>query len=219
MISSKPSNRFVSVLSLIAGRILPVCIIFVLTLSLSSCDFLRKMAGRPTSSELALLEKKRDSLEIERRLKHKRPAVPATDTASVAAADTSASVATADTLAQAGGAQPGGEPVTDASQIQTLKAGCGHVLLYNLSRFRGSRQASELFYIIAGTFKEAENAERYVARLQRGDLPQARALTLGNGYTLAAVMGSSDAGLVLRFMTEHKAELPPEAWILINNLR
>ncbi len=218
MISSKPSNRFVSVLSLIAGRILPVCIIFVLTLSLSSCDFLRKMAGRPTSSELALLEKKRDSLEIERRLKHKRPSVSATDTASVAAADdTSASVATADTLAQAG--EPVNEPVTDALQIQALKAGCGHVLLYNLSRFRGSGQASELFYIIAGTFKEAENAARYVARLQRGDFPQARALTLGNGYTLAAVMGSSDAGLVLRFMTEHKAELPPEAWILINNLR
>ena len=56
----------------IAGRILPVCIIFVFATSLSSCDFLRKMAGRPTSAELVVLEQKRDSMEIERRLKRKR---------------------------------------------------------------------------------------------------------------------------------------------------
>lgn len=211
MISSKPSSRFSSVLFLIAGRILPVCIIFVSAATLSSCDFLRKMAGRPTSSELALLEKKRDSLEIERRLKHKRPAPEP--------ADTTAGVPVADSASQAGGARPVEEPVSDASQIQILKAGSGSVLLYNTSRFRGCKQASQLFYVIAGTFKEADNAERYAARLQKGAFSQAQVLTLGNGYSLTAVYGSDKAEETLRFLSEHQTELPPEAWILINDLR
>ena len=189
------------------------------------------MAGRPTSSELALLEKKRDSLEIERRLKHKRTGVETPDTAMVAVADTTAGAAVAEVASvespvaglsadsPAPAQEPAVEPVTDASQIQALKAASGTTFLRNISRFRGSKQASELFYIIAGTFKEAENAERYAVRLQKGAFPQAQALTLGNGYILTAVYAGDQAEETLRFLSEHQAELPSEAWILINDLR
>lgn len=185
---------------MIAGRILPVCIIFVWVPVLSSCDFLRKMAGRPTSSELMQLARKRDSIETVLRLEEERLAQQAA----------------ADTLALE---QPVEEPVTDESRIQALIDGCGPVLHYPFSRFRGCAQAGELFYVIAGTFKEPANAERYTARLQSGAFPQARVLTLGNGYRLASVFSSDNAGQTLLFLSEHKTELPSEAWILINDLR
>ncbi|MBP5539457.1 MAG: hypothetical protein J6X69_06500 [Bacteroidales bacterium] len=195
MISSRPNNRFFSLFPLIAGLILPVCIIFVLASALSSCDFLRRMAGRPTSSELALLEQKRDSLEIERRLKHKRPAPEATETSPSAA-----------------------EPVSDEAQIQALRDASGSLYLRRLSRFRGSAPAAELFYVIVGTFKEADNAERFCKRLQDA-FPQAQVLVLGNGLRLTAVCATDRADQTLSFLAENKARLPAETWVLINDLR
>ena len=200
----------------IAGRFLPVCILFVFAASLSSCDFLRKMAGRPTSAELVLLEQKRDSMEIERRLKHKRRSAEAqpaqTDSAAAKPAEPAATTAKP---------EPAAKPVdknSDAAQIQALKAASGSLYLRSLSRFKGSAQASELFYVIAGTFKDAENAARFCRRLQ-ADFPQALTLTLGNGYTLTAVYATGRADDALAFLSEHKGTLPPEAWVLINDLR
>lgn len=182
---------------MIAGRILPVCIIFVLASTLSSCDFLRRMAGRPTSSELAVLEQKRDSLEIERRLKHKSQGVAEWDEPS---------------------ATPPLDANSDAAQIQALKDASGSLYLRSLSRFKGSAQASELFYVIAGTFKEVENAERFCRRLQ-DVFPQAQVLVLGNGLRLTAVYAADRADQTLSFLAENKAGLPAEAWVLINDLR
>ncbi len=189
----------------IAGRILPVCIVFVFAASLSSCDFLRKMAGRPTSAELVLLEQKRDSLEIERRLKRKRQG-----TETPAAAQSAVS--------QPAVSQPA-EARSDAEEIQALKDASGSLFLRSLSRFKGSAPASELFYVIAGTFKDADNATRFCSRLQADGFPQAQTLTLGNGFTLSAVYATGRADDALSFLSEHKGTLPSEAWVLINDLR
>lgn len=193
---------------MIAGRILPVCIIFVLASTLSSCDFLRRMAGRPTSSELAVLEQKRDSLEIERRLKHKRPTPDAAGTTPSA----TEGMANGDSVSKVT------EPISDEAQIQALKDASGSLYLRSLSRFKGSAQASELFYVIAGTFKEVENAERFCRRLQ-DVFPQAQVLVLGNGLRLTAVYAADRADQTLSFLAENKAGLPAEAWVLINDLR
>lgn len=204
---------------MIAGRILPVCIIFVLASTLSSCDFLRRRAGRPTSSELAVLEQKRDSLEIERRLKHKSQGVadqPQTGTSA------SAEAASEPIVARAEWDEPSATPPvdanSDAAQIQALKDASGSLYLRSLSRFKGSAQASELFYVIAGTFKEADNAERFCRRLQ-DVFPQAQVLVLGNGLRLTAVYAADRADQTLSFLAENKAGLPAEAWVLINDLR
>ena len=156
--TSKPSSHHSLLMNRIAGRFLPVCILFVFASTLSSCDFLRKMAGRPTRAELVLLEQKRDSMEIERRLKHKRRGVEAqpAQTDSVAPAPVTA---TAEPVAAA-------DKNADAAQIQALKDASGSLYLRSLSRFKGSAQASELFYVIAGTFKDADNAARFSRRLQ-----------------------------------------------------
>lgn len=219
-ISSKvpPNSIRFFLLKRIAGRMLPVCIIFVFASTLSSCDFLRKMAGRPTSSELAVLEQKRDSLEIERRLKHKRQGVadqPQTGTSA------SAGAASEPVVARAEWDGPSSPPVdtnSDAAQIHALKDASGSLYLRSLSRFRGSAAASELFYVIAGTFKEAENAERFCRRLQDA-FPQAQVLVLGNGLRLTAVYAAGRADQTLSFLAENKARLPDEAWVLINDLR
>ena len=208
----------------IAGRFLPVCILFVFAVPLSSCDFLRKMAGRPTSAELVLLEQKRDSMEIERRLKHKRRSADAqpVQADSVASASSAASEPVAPSVSvvemPAAPVATIKTPESDAEQIQALKAASGSLYLRSLSRFKGSAQASELFYVIAGTFKDAENAARFCGRLQ-AEFPQALTLTLGNGYTLTAVYATGRADDALAFLSKHKGALPSEAWVLINDLR
>ena len=207
--TSKPSSHHSLLMKRIAGRFLPVCILFVFAASLSSCDFLRKMAGRPTSTELVLLEQKRDSMEIERRLKHKRRSAEVQPAQADSAAFPVATVPSA--------AKPA-DKNSDAAQIQALKDASGSLYLRSLSRFKGSAQANELFYVIAGTFKDAENAARFCHRLQV-DFPQAQILTLGNGYTLTAVYATGRADDALSFLSEHKGALPSEAWVLINDLR
>ncbi|MBO7510306.1 MAG: hypothetical protein J6T35_03900, partial [Bacteroidales bacterium] len=98
------------------------------------------------------------------------------------------------------------------------KDASGSLYLRSLSRFKGSAQASELFYVIAGTFKEVENAERFCRRLQ-DVFPQAQVLVLGNGLRLTAVYAADRADQTLSFLAENKAGLPAEAWVLINDLR
>lgn len=166
------------------------------------------MAGRPTSSELALLEQKRDSLEIERRLKHKRPTPEATVTTHSAAEGS----VDGDSVSKVAA------PISDEAQIQALKDASGSLYLRRLSRFRGSAAASELFYVITGTFKEADNAERFCKRLQDA-FPQAQVLVLGNGLRLTAVYATGRADQTLSFLAENKARLPAETWVLINDLR
>lgn len=148
-------------------------------------------------------------MEIERRLKHKRRSAevqPAqADSAAFPAATVPSAVKPADKNA-------------DAEQIRSLKDASGSLYLRSLSRFKGSAQANELFYVIAGTFKDAENAARFCRRLQV-DFPQAQTLTLGNGYTLTAVYATGRADDALSFLSEHKGALPSEAWVLINDLR
>jgi len=224
--TSKPSSHHFFWMERIAGRFLPVCILFVFAASLSSCDFLRKMAGRPTSAELVLLEQKRDSMEIERRLKHKRRSAEVQPAQTDSVASPTATVAIAETQVAPVATTAPAVPSTvkpananaDAEQIQALKDASGSLLLRKLSRSKGSAQASELFYVIAGTFKDAENAARFCRRLQ-ADFPQALLLTLGNGYTLTSVYATGRADEVLAFLSEHKGTLPPEAWVLINDLR
>lgn len=224
--TSKPSSHHFFWMERIAGRFLPVCILFVFAASLSSCDFLRKMAGRPTSAELVLLEQKRDSMEIERRLKHKRRSAEVQPAQADSAAFPAATVAVAETPASSvattattvPSAVKPADKNADAEQIRSLKDASGSLYLRSLSRFKGSAQASELFYVIAGTFKDAENAARFCRRLQV-DFPQAQTLTLGNGYTLTAVYATGRADDALSFLSEHKGALPSEAWVLINDLR
>ncbi len=117
--SSKRNNPPFFFVRRIAGRFLPVCIVFVCASCLSSCDFLRRMAGRPTSAELSMLARKRDSLELDRRLKLLRPNTR----------------------------EPAKEKPAenDSTQLQALKAGAGTTLYRNVSRYRGSGQVRELF--------------------------------------------------------------------------
>ncbi len=206
-ISSKvpPNSSRFFFLKRIAGRLLPVCIVFVCASVLGSCDFLRKAAGRPTRAELTVLEHRRDSLELVRRLRHKRPAAPAPAEAAAtpaASADAEASAAT--------------PPLGGAAQVQALREGAAATLVRSVSRYKGSPQVRELIYLIAGTFKDPDNAVRFCARLQAGTFPQAQVLTLGNGYSLTAVYATDRADEALAFLDARKADLPPDAWFLIN---
>ena len=184
-----------------AGRIVPVCIIFVIAVSVSSCDFLRRMAGRPTGEELAALASKRDSLLQAEKMRLERQSLP-------------------DTLSAAGQNPDGAAPGQgDAVQIAVLKEKAGNLYMRSLSQFKGCAEADALFYVIAGTFREPENVRKFTSRTLSDGFSGAQTLHLGSGLYLTSVYSTDKADDALAFLSKFKALLPAEAWVLINDQR
>ena len=178
-----------------AGRLLPVCILLC-ALSLSSCDPLRKWAGRPTSSELQALALRRDSLEREK-------------AAQAAAREDSLR----DAREKAAARQK------DSLQREEMFRGPHPRVMHRSSRFHGCKPSPGLFSLIAGTFKDPGNAARFCTRLKRKGFDQARTLTLGNGFTLVSVYEDDEAASWLHFYHLAKSSLPEDAWLLIDDMR
>lgn len=184
-----------------AGRLLPVCIVFVFAVSVSSCDFLRRMAGRPTGEELAALASKRDSLLQAEKVRIEQPSLP--DTSSLSGQEPDEAVS--------------GQ--SDTVQVAVLKEKAGNLYMRSLSQFKGCAEADALFYVIAGTFREPENARRFTSRNLSDGFSLAQTLHLGNGLYLTSVYQTDNADDALAFLSKFKALLPAEAWVLINDQR
>lgn len=200
MISSKVAHSSIcsSCKKFIAGRIFPVCIIFIIGVSVSSCDFFRKLAGRPTSARLATLEWRRDSLEKAQRV---------TDSVARAAeATVSATEAT---------------QRNDALEISALRDMELGRVVHSLSRYEGMADKSSpaLFNVIGGTFKNKENALRFTERLKKAGFSQVQLLTLKNGLNLVSLFSSESAVSIQQFFHKHKDTLPKDAWVVVNDIR
>lgn len=200
MISSKVAHSSIcsSCKKFIAGRIFPVCIIFIIGVSVSSCDFFRKLAGRPTSARLATLEWRRDSLEKAQRV-----------TDSVARAAEVAVSATEATQRN------------DALEISALRDMELGRVVHSLSRYEGMADKSSpaLFNVIGGTFKNKENALRFTERLKKAGFSQVQLLTLKNGLNLVSLFSSESAVSIQQFFHKHKDTLPKDAWVVVNDIR
>lgn len=207
MISSKVAHSSIcsSCKKFIAGRIFPVCIIFIIGVSVSSCDFFRKLAGRPTSARLATLEWRRDSLEKAQRV-----------TDSVARAAEVAVNATEATVSATEATQR-----NDALEISALRDMELGRVVHSLSRYEGMADKSSpaLFNVIGGTFKNKENALRFTERLKKAGFSQVQLLTLKNGLNLVSLFSSESAVSIQQFFHKHKDTLPKDAWVVVNDIR
>jgi hypothetical protein len=230
MISSRTDNSIYSTLKrYIAGRIFPVCILFIIALSVTSCDFFRKLAGRPTAAQLATLQWRKDSLERAAK-------------ANVSAADTilvsSASVSTAAPSAASASAAPA--PASSAvatsaapavaTDVTTLKASLSAAIpgtiIHSLSRYGGLSAESGMkvstlprYSIIVGTFKNADNAARYTLTMKKKGFTSAQSLHLKGAYTLVMVASVESVQEVLSVFGDFSGRLPKDAWVLLNDLR
>ena len=222
MISSRTDNSIYSTLKrYIAGRIFPVCILFIIALSVTSCDFFRKLAGRPTAAQLATLQWRKDSLERAAK-------------ANVSAADTilvsSASVSTAAPSAASASTTPAPADPVVATDVTTLKASLSAAIpgtiIHSLSRYGGLSAESGMkvstlprYSIIVGTFKNADNAARYTLTMKKKGFTSAQSLHLKGAYTLVMVASVESVQEVLSVFGDFSGRLPKDAWVLLNDLR
>lgn len=232
MISSKTDNSIYSTLKrYIAGRIFPVCILFIIALSVTSCDFFRKLAGRPTAAQLATLQWRKDSLE-----RAAKANVSATDTilvTSTSATSASGLVASTPTASVSASAIAPATPSTSApvaTDVTTLKASLSAAIpgtiIHSLSRYGGlsaenGMKVSTLprYSVIVGTFKNADNAARYTLAMKKKGFTSAQSLHLKGAYTLVMVASVESVQEVLSVFGDFSGRLPKDAWVLLNDLR
>lgn len=230
MISSRTDNSIYSTLKrYIAGRIFPVCILFIIALSVTSCDFFRKLAGRPTAAQLATLQWRKDSLE-----RAAKANVSAADTilvssASVSTAAPSAASASAASAPAAPAVATSAAPAV-ATDVTTLKASLSAAIpgtiIHSLSRYGGLSAESGMkvstlprYSIIVGTFKNVDNAARYTLTMKKKGFTSAQSLHLKGAYTLVMVASVESVQEVLSVFGDFSGRLPKDAWVLLNDLR
>ena len=226
MISSRTDNSIYSTLKrYIAGRIFPVCILFIIALSVTSCDFFRKLAGRPTAAQLATLQWRKDSLE-----RAAKANVSAADTilvSSASAAPASPAVATPAPTTPAPVASAAPAVTTDVTALKaSLSAAIPGTIIHSLSRYGGLSAESGMkvstlprYSIIVGTFKNADNAARYTLAMKKKGFTSAQSLHLKGAYTLVMVASVESVQEVLSVFGDFSGRLPKDAWVLLNDLR
>ena len=160
----------------------------------------RKWAGRPTSRQLEQLSLRRDSI-----VRSRQALAAAREDSLKAARETEAA------------------RVKDSLEVEKMFSLAHPKVMHRTSRFGGvsSERQPALFSLIAGTFKEPGNAERYCARLQRKGFEQARLLVLSNGYTLVSVHEGNEAESWLSYYNGVSGDgvRPDDIWLLINDNR
>lgn len=240
MISSRTDNSIYSTLKrYIAGRIFPVCILFIIALSVTSCDFFRKLAGRPTAAQLATLQWRKDSLERAAKANVSAAdtilvssasvstAAPSAASASAAPAPAAPAVATPAAATPASVASAAPAVATDVTTLKaSLSAAIPGTIIHSLSRYGGLSAESGMkvstlprYSIIVGTFKNVDNAARYTLTMKKKGFTSAQSLHLKGAYTLVMVASVESVQEVLSVFGDFSGRLPKDAWVLLNDLR
>jgi len=177
---------------MIRNKIFLVIAILIGLLSVNSCDFFRKIAGRPTSKEI---EEKAELIErelIEREQKAEKERLDSIKLAQQKIAD---SIAVMDSLKQMNG-----------SMRNPAKLG-------GLS----TSQLDKKYYIVIGAFRQKSNAELLSSNVEKAGYPST-IISFRNGYNAVGVCPSNslpDTYRKLRSLQQEKF-CPADAWILVN---
>ncbi|MGN0201594.1 MAG: SPOR domain-containing protein [Candidatus Cryptobacteroides sp.] len=166
-----------------------IVVLLPLLTAVTGCDFFRKLAGRPTSVEIAVMEE-------ELRIRQEAADKAARDSAEAAQA-----------LARY---------VADSTAAAEYLKG---EKFFGPDRFGGIPSASGLpkYQIILGAFSKPANAERFTARLRELGYG-AVGIPFGNGFTGVGICGTADIVSLADSLREVKGKdfCPEGVWILEN---
>lgn len=174
-------------------RLLALSCLAIAVLTLDGCDMLRKIAGRPTSSDL-------NAMRIE---------IIEEDEA--AAADEARQKAYEDSVSLAEQRARRSEEVLDS-----LRSSGSIITPSKLGVVEEKSALSANYYIIIGAFKEKSNAERLAAKVEAAGYP-AKLISLKTGMNAVGICESDDAGTVNQWLNKVRNEsfCPKEAWVLV----
>lgn len=173
-------------------RILTLSAGLVLVASLTACDQIRRLAGRPTSVEIQEIRERiaRDKAREQEIADSIRLAVAAAEKAK---AD---SVAACDSFAR----MPG--------------------YLRTPERVRGIRSGNvdHRFYVVVGAFKSPENAQRLASRFD-AEIYKPAVVFTGSGLNVVLVVPTDKVQDAFKafMMVKQNPLCPKEAWVLVND--
>ncbi len=194
------------------NRILFVLLVLI---SVSGCDFFRKVAGRPTSADI--LAKK---AEIE---KMKDKAVDSSK-------DTVETLNQVDSVACSDNIDIVVDDVSDvyvseeqvkADSLDALRTLASlNMKKYKYAKYKGkaSGELSHRYYIIVGSFQDAANADKHIAKIQQVHDVESVKIIFRGGYTAVGVCPrnklSETADVAESIILQPYC--PRDAWVLVN---
>lgn len=182
-----------------------ICALVLSVVIFSGCDALRRLAGRPTSGELA---ERKAELAME-------PASGRDSVADILPADS----AVRDLPAKLSEGE-GADSSAGASAVGNLKESLpDDPRVVSVRRVHGYEKdpLSKPFYIVLGAFVDPANANSLLDRVTKAGY-DARITVFGNGYIAVAACESDSYAQVSSSMDRMSGEsfCPEDAWILYN---
>lgn len=173
-------------------RTASVVILLLLAISLTGCDFLRHVAGRPDSKELA---RRQDAVEQVRRLEEARVQAVKDSLAAVERYH-------ADSLSAIAFLKDNKVPVIPASSVKGLKY----------------KQFGDRYCVMLGVFSQKENASALESKLQKAGYGSVTMMFTSGKYLVGACSGN-DFVKIRNDYERLRAErfCPKEAWIFVND--
>lgn len=173
----------------------------ILVFAVSSCDFMRSIAGRPTSSKLAIMKECMERTEAEKALR---------DSLRMELAAAEALVADSVKCQDA----PVQDPDADAAR---LKIAAGEVTLKQARNLSAAACSSlhNSFYIILGSFMDQSNARRLSDMVAAAGY-ESLMFNLANGLTVVAACPTDIVSQAVSSYERIRAEkfCPPDVWIM-----
>ena len=179
-----------------------ILILIAVVLTVTGCDFFRKVAGRPTSqdiekrkAQIAIVEKQREEQAREQaRLDSIRVAKEQIRLAEEKAAKDS----------------------LDA--LSSLKAkGC---MMYDLASLKGISEGNlhHRYYIVVGSFRDANNADKFMKKVSKDVDMEPLKVRFRNGMVAVGVCPRNEIVQIASVIDEvrTKSFCPKDAWILVN---
>ena len=186
-----------------------VLILLPVALTVTGCDFFRRLAGRPTSDQIAAMAEAIRLEESARIADSLRRAVADTSAAQVAESQEAPAVAPAPAATVP--ATPAPTPaatVPAATAVQTAPAATPEPVA------PAPPDDLKRFYIVMASFGKVSNARNYAATLEAKGYP-ATILKRG-GYQVVAVCGTDDEAAVNKSFDEIRRQdfCPQGVWII-----
>ena len=164
-------------------------------LLLGGCDFVRTLAGRPTSDDL---EVKRSHIERAENAARYQARIDSLERVRVRQADSLAAL--------------------DAHLLDSLSRTKGTVLSSTRMGGLGTAGPVSRYYIVVGVFWNRSYAERKLAKCQDAGYGDAAILSFQNGLHAVGLCPSNNLNETLKKLRELRGNgiCPPDGWILVN---
>ena len=195
-------------------KISRILFVFIILMTVSGCDFFRKVAGRSTSADIEAKKAVIAKQELQ------QPDDPVDSLACVDSVTAPvADVIVKDTVVVVDPVVAEKAKADSVAAVATLAE--LNIKRYKYSRYKGasSEELSHRYYIMVGAFGDAVNADKHIAKIQKNPGMEPVKIKFRNGLIAVGVCPRnklSDIAQVAESVLL-QAFCPMDAWILVND--